>query len=100
VQGVTEELLQVQASPPNQDKDTKPQEGEMPFMKISDSPERPQGVARRGFLRRAGTMATGGLAAAALPKPMTGAPEAPVLSQAGARPGEPYFFCIPAVKEV
>jgi len=91
------------------------------FMKISDSPERPRGFARRGFLRRAGTMAAGGLAAAALPerldavslsaRPTTGAPRAPVLGQAGARPGEPYFFRIettgaartataPAVKEV
>jgi len=70
------------------------------LLKLSHSPERPRETARRGFLRRAGTMAAGGLAAAALPKPMTGVAKAPVLSQAGARPGEPYFFCIPARKEV
>lgn len=90
-------------------------------LRINDSPERPQGFARRGFLRRAGTMAAGGLAGAVLPerldavsspaRPTTGAPRVPVLGQTGARPGEPYFFRIettgaahtatePAVKEV
>jgi len=80
-------------------------------LKTSDSPERRREPPRRGFLRRAGTVAAGGLAPTALPKPMTSAPKAPVLSQAGTRPGEPYFFrieaaaaartaTVPALKEV
>ena len=63
---------------------------------------RPRGLDRRGFLRRAGAVAAGGLGAAALLErrsgasaaatPMGATPPAPV--PAGARPGEPYFFRI------
>jgi hypothetical protein len=61
----------------------------------------PRGLDRRGFLRRAGAVAAGGLGAAALERSteasagatrMDVTPTVPV--PAGARPGEPYFFRI------
>jgi hypothetical protein len=91
------------------------------WVKTIDSLEQPRGLDRRGFLRRAVTMAAGGLGAAALldrpdgssasANPMEVTPAAPVPAPAGVRPGEPYFFRIettgagrpataPAVKEV
>jgi hypothetical protein len=49
---------------------------------------------RRGFLRRAGTMAAGGVGAAALLKQVGLIPAAPMVTATDARPNAPYFFCI------
>jgi len=65
-------------------------------------PDRPREIGRRSFLSRARNLAIGGCTAAAVfqgPTPAA-APTAPMPSPKGARPGEPYFFCIPAGKEV
>jgi hypothetical protein len=65
-------------------------------------PDWPREIGRRTFLSRARNLAVGGCTAAAiLERPtLASTPTAPMPSPKGARPGEPYFFCIPAGKEV